>query len=124
MSDDLEDLGGPRGLEPGEKVPNALRILAMRENLGHLHAVYRPATRLARLTLKEARIYRYDKGLVLASGRGTSDPFRWEQCTVQKRAGGCLLTRQDGAKLQLTKHWTEYEELGRAVEQAVAQAAG
>jgi hypothetical protein len=124
MSDDLESLSGPRGLAPGEKVPNPLRILAMQENLGRLHAVHRPATRLARLTLKEARIYLYDKGLVISSARGTLALYRWEQCTVVQKAGTWLVSSANRAKVPLTKHWTEYEELGRAVEQAVAQAAG
>jgi len=122
MSDDLAGLGGPRGLAPGEKVPNQLRILAMQENLGNLLSVHRPATRLARLTLKQARVYVYDKGFVVADGRGGTGLFRWEQCAVAAKSGSWLVTRADGPRFPVTKHWTEHEALGRAIEQAVARA--
>ena len=124
MSDDLAGSGlfGPRGLEPGEKVPNQLRILAMQENLGNLVAVHRPATRLARLALKDARVYRYDKGFVVDNARGGMGLFRWEQCAVAAKSGSWLVTRADGPKFQVTKHWSEHRELGEAIEQAVARA--
>ncbi|MBR7836183.1 hypothetical protein KDL01_23095 [Actinospica durhamensis] len=118
------DLGGPRGLEPGEKVPNQLRILAMQENLGHLHSVHRPATRLGRLAFKQARIYLYDKGFVFANGRGGTNLFRWEQAAVTSRGGNWLVTRADGPKFQVTKHWTDHQALGAAIEQGVARASG
>lgn len=125
MSDELAglgDLGGPRGLGPGEKVPNQLRILAAHENLGRLISVHRPGTRLARIALKEARVYLYDKGFVVADGRGGTGLFRWEQCAVAGKPGNRVVSRADGPKFQVTKHWTDHEELGQAIEQAVAQA--
>lgn len=125
MSDELAglgDLGGPRGLGPGEKVPNQLRILAAHENLGRLISVHRSSTRLARIALKEARVYLYDKGFVVADGRGGTGLFRWEQCEVTGKPGSWVVSRADGPKFQVTKHWTDHEELGQAIEQAVAQA--
>ncbi|WP_034268154.1 hypothetical protein [Actinospica robiniae] len=122
MSDELAGLGGPRGLAPGEKVPNQLRILAMQENLGNLLSVHRPATRLGRLALKESRVYLYDKGLVADNGRGGMGLFRWEHCAVAAKSGGWLVTRADGPKFAVTKHWTEHQALGLAAERAVAQA--
>lgn len=125
MSDELAglgDLGGPRGLAPGEKVPMQLRVLAMRENLGNLHAVHRPATRLARLALKQARVYLYDKGFVVDNGHGGTGLFRWEHSAVTAKPDRWLVTRADGPKFQVTKHWTEHQALGRAIEQAVARA--
>jgi hypothetical protein len=124
MNDDLglEGLGGPRGLAPGEKVPNPLRILAAKENLGNLTSVHRPATRLGRLALKQARVYRYDRGFVLDNGRGGLGLFRWEQSAVTAKGESWLVTRADGAEFQVTKHWSEHRELGGAVAQAVARA--
>ncbi len=123
MSDELGvgDLGGPRGLEPGEKVPTQLRILAMQENLGNLLSVHRPATRLARLALKQARIYLYDKGFVLADAHGGTSLFRWEQCTVTAKGDGWLVSSATGPKFQVTKHWTDHQALGAAIEQSVAR---
>lgn len=115
MSDDLSGLGGPTGLGPGEKVPNQLRILAAQENLGNLISVHRPATRLTRLLLKGSRIYRYDKGLVISNGRGGFSLFDWEHSTAEEKGGTWLLARNDGARFRLTRHWTGYEELGRAL---------
>ena len=124
MTDELAGLGGPRGLAPGEKVPTQLRILAMQENLGNLISVHRPATRLARLALKEARVYLYDKGFVVADGRGGTGLFRWEHSAVSVKAKSAawLVTRADGPRFQATKHWTDHQDLGRAIEQAVAGA--
>lgn len=96
-----------------EPVPNQLRILAAQENLGKLVSVHRPATWLARLVLKQSRVYLYDKGLVLSNGRGALGLFAWEQVSVSEKAGGWLVTRQDGARFRLTRHWTDYKELGR-----------
>lgn len=123
MSEEIEGLGGPLGLAPGEKVPNQLRILAMQENLGNLRSVHRPATRIARLALKEARIYLFDKGVVVANGRGAMGLFRWEQVTVEQKGGAWLVTGPDKARIQFTKHWTDYELLGRTAQQAAARAA-
>ena len=117
-------LGGPRGLAPGEKVPTQLRILAMNENLGNLHSVHSPATRMARFALKSSRIYLFDKGFVVSNGRGGLGLFRWEHCKVTEQAGTWLVTRTDGPKLRLTKHWTEHAELGRAIAAGAAAAAG
>ena len=122
MSDELGGLGGPRGLAPGEKVPNQLRILAMKENLGNLLSVHRAGSRIARLALKESRVYLYDKGLVVDNGRGGMGLFRWEQCTVAAKSGSWLVTRADGPKFAVTKHWTDHQALGLALERAVAQA--
>jgi hypothetical protein len=47
--------------------------------------------------------------------------FRWEQATVVPRSGAWLVTRADGPKFQVTKHWTDHEELGRAIEQGVGR---
>jgi hypothetical protein len=123
MSDELAGLGGPRGLEPGEKVPNQLRILAMQENLGALISVHRPATRLARLALKQARVYLYAKGFVLDDGRGGMGLFRWERSAVAAKSDGWLVTRADGPRFQVGRMWTDHRELGAAIEQAVARAA-
>ncbi|HEX4788171.1 MAG TPA: hypothetical protein VH372_06885 [Actinospica sp.] len=125
MSDELS--GGPdtpSGLEPGEKVPNELRILASGESLGVLRSVHRPATRMARFALRSARVYRYDRGLVMANGRGGLGLYRYDQITVLERGGSWFVHRADDVLLRLTKHWTGIEELGRAVEQGAARAAG
>jgi hypothetical protein len=98
---------------PTEPVPNQLRILAAQENLGNLVSIHRPATWLARLALKGSRVYLYDKGFVLSNGRGALGLFLREQVTVSEKAGTWLVTRQDGARFRLTRHWTDYRELGQ-----------
>lgn len=99
-----------------------MRVLAMEENLGNLHSVHRPATRLARLALKQARVYLYDKGFAVDGGRGRTGLFRWEHSTVATKSGSWLVTRTDGPRFQVTKHWTEHQALGEAIEQGVARA--
>jgi hypothetical protein len=96
-----------------EPVPNQLRILAAQENLGKLLSIHRPATWLARRFLKGSRVYIYDKGFVLSNGRGALGLFLAEQVTVTERAGTWLVTRQDGARFRLTRHWTDYQALGQ-----------
>lgn len=115
MNDDLSGLSGPIGLGPGEKVPNQLRILAAQENLGNLVSIHRPATRLTRFVLKGSRIYLYDKGIVLSNGRGSLSLFDWERTSVEQKGGAWLVTRRDGARFRLTRHWTDYAVLGRAL---------
>ena len=97
---------------PTEPVPNQLRILAAQENLGNLVSIHRPATWLARRALKDSRVYLYDKGFVLANGRGALGLFLHGQVTVSEKAGTWLVTRQDGARFRLTRHWTDYRKLG------------
>jgi hypothetical protein len=126
MSEELDrefaGLSGPRGLGPGEKVPNELRILAMRENLGNLISVHRPATRFARLAFRSGRVYLYDKAFVVAI-RGAGGLFRWDQCTVNARGGRVWTVRRlDGRHFHATKHWSDHEELGRAIEHGVTRA--
>ena len=98
---------------PTEPVPNQLRILAAQENLGNLVSTHRPATWLARRALKGSRVYLYDKGFVLSDGRGALGLFLHEQVTVSEKAGTWLVTRQDGARFRLTRHWTDYRKLGQ-----------
>jgi hypothetical protein len=96
-----------------EPVPAQLRILAAQENLGNLISIHRPATWLARLILKDSRVYLFDQGFVLSNGRGALGLFRSEQVTVTAKAGTWLVTRSDGARFRLTRHWTDYRELGQ-----------
>jgi hypothetical protein len=123
MNDELSGPDTPSGLEPGEKVPNELRILASSESLGGLRSVHRPATRMARFALKSSRVYRYDLGLVIANGRGGLGLYRYDQITVLKRGDSWFVQRADDVLLRLTKHWSGIGELGLAVEQGAAQAA-
>ncbi|HET9168704.1 MAG TPA: hypothetical protein VFN97_04680 [Actinospica sp.] len=104
----MSDLNGP-----SEPVPNQLRILAAQENLGTLISIHRPATWFARRVLKASRVYLFDRGFVLSNGRGALGLFLADQVTVTEKAGTWLVTRQDGARFRLTRHWTEYRELGR-----------
>jgi hypothetical protein len=118
----MSDLSGLPGLSgPSEPVPNELRILASQENLGGLKSVHRPATRIAKLTLKQARVFLYDQGLVLWDGHGSLGLFRWDQVSVTARGVGFQVTRRDGVGFRLTRHWSEFELLGRRLEQLVAQ---
>ena len=111
---DLSGLPGPVGVSgPGEPVPNELRILASQENLGGLKSVHRPATRIAKLTLKQARVFLYEHGLVLSDGHGSLGLFRWDQVSVAARGVGFQVTRQDGVGFRLTRHWSDFETLGR-----------
>jgi hypothetical protein len=105
---------------PGEPVPNELRILASQENLGGLKSVHRPATRIAKLTLKQARVFLYERGLVLADGHGSFGLFRWDQVSVTARGVGFQVTRQDGVGFRLTRHWSDFETLGRRLGQLAA----
>jgi hypothetical protein len=111
------------GFEPGEPLPNELRILASTENLGALRSVHRPATRMARFALKNARVYRYDLGVVLSNGRGGLGLYRYDQITVTHPGTVWLLRRRDGVTARLTRHWSEIQALGEAVEQGAARAA-
>ena len=109
----MSDLGGLSG--PSEPVPNQLRILAAQENLGNLVSIHRPSTRPARIVFRDARVYLYDKGVVVSNGRGSLSLFDWERTGVQRKGGGWQLTRSDGARFRLTRHWTGYAELGQAL---------
>ena len=114
----VNDISGP--VEP---VPNEVRILASDENLGRLRSVHRPDTFLARAALKQARVYLFDRGILLANGRGGLGLYRWDQITVARRGSALQVHRADGVDLRLTKHWSEFEALVGGVEQGVAEAA-
>jgi hypothetical protein len=98
---------------PTEPVPNELRILAAQENLGNLVSIHRPATWLSRIVLRGSRIYLYDQGFVLSNGRGLLGLFLFEQVSVTQRADSWLVTRPDGSRFRLTRHWTDHRELGQ-----------
>jgi hypothetical protein len=118
----MSDLAWPPGMSgPDEPVPNTLRILASQENLGSLLSVHRPATRIAKITLKQARVYLYDQGLVLSDGHGGLGLFRWDQVSVAARGVGFQVTRQDGVGFRLTRHWSGFETLGRRLEERAAK---
>jgi hypothetical protein len=108
---------------PSEPVPNEVRILASGENLGRLRSVHRPDTFLARVALKQARVYLYDSGILLSNGRGGVGLYRWDQITVTRHGSALLVHRADGVDLRLTRHWSEAESLTGAVEQGAAAAA-
>ena len=105
-----------------EPIPNELRILASTESLGSLRSVHRPATRLARFALKSARVYLYDQGVVISNGRGGLGLYRWDQITVTRRGSARLLHRADGVTVRLTRHWSDAEALGEAIEQGAERA--
>ena len=108
---------------PSEPVPNEVRILASGENLGRLRSVHRPDTFLARAALKQARVYLFERGILLTNGRGGLGLYRWDQITAVRRGPALSVHRADGVDLRLTRHWSEAESLTGAVEQGVAAAA-
>ena len=117
----MNDVPAGGGFDPGEPVPNQLRILAATENLGTLRSVHRPATRLGRFAMRSARVYRFDRAVVLGNGRGSFGLYRYDQIQVTHRGAVWSLRRGDGATVRLTRHWSDLEALGEAVEKAVAQ---
>ena len=108
---------------PSEPVPNEVRIFASGENLGRLRSVHRPDTFLARVALKQARVYLYEHGILLSNGRGGLGLYRWDQIAATRAGSALLVHRADGVDLRLTRHWSEAEALTGAVEQGVAAAA-
>jgi hypothetical protein len=114
----LNDLAGPT-----EPIPNEVRIQASTENLGALRSVHRPDTFLARIALKQARVYLFERGILLSNGRGGLGLYRWDQVAATRQGSALFVHRADGVDLRLTRHWSEAEALAGAVEQGVAAAA-
>jgi len=108
---DLPDLPA----EPAEPVPHQLRLLASAENLGTLHSVHQPTSWLAKAQSGQGRIYRYDQGFVLGQAAGGLALFRWEQITVRKARGGYLITAADRRSMVLSKKWSNFAELEKAI---------
>ena len=106
-----------------EPVPNEVRILAAGENLGALRSIHRPRTAMARLALKESRIYVYEQAVVISNGRGALGLYRWDQILVTRKGKTWLVTRADKVTFRVTKHWTDVEAIGKAMEDGAAAAA-
>ena len=106
-----------------EPVPNEVRILAAGENLGALRSVHLPRTWAARLALKESRIYLYEHAVVISNGRGALGLYRWDQILVARKGKTWLVTRADKVTFRVTKHWTDVEALGKAMEDGAAAVA-
>jgi hypothetical protein len=114
----MHELAGPT-----EPVPNEVRILASGENLGALRSVHRPDTFLARVALKQARVFLFERGILLSNGRGGLGLYRWDQISATRKGSAVFVHRADGVDLRLTRHWSEARALADAVEQGVAAAA-
>jgi hypothetical protein len=78
---------------------------------------------MARFALRNARVYRFEQGVVLSNGRGGLGLYRYDQITVTHPGTVWLVRRRDGVTARLTRHWSDIEALGAAMEQGVAQAA-
>lgn len=112
--DELAALAGPLGLGPDEKVPNQLRILAARENLGKLHSVHRPVKLLSRLQNRGARVFVYDQGLVWAAHEGARMKlFRVGAMRIQNTKDHVfLLSGPQGQLGAVPAQWSDGEVLG------------
>lgn len=115
----MSDLPG-LPVEPAEPVPAQLRILAMMQNLGTLHSIHRPASRLANLQYRNGRIYLFDQGFVLGLPGDRLGLFRWGQITVRKGGSGYLVIGADGRRMGLSRKWTGFAELEQAIIAGVA----
>jgi hypothetical protein len=113
---DLPDLPA----EPTEPVPHQLRLLASVENLGTLHSVHQPTSWLTKAQSGQGRIYLYDQGFVLGRAAGGLALFRWGQMTVRKARGGYLITGADRRSMVLSKKWSNFAELEKAITAGVA----
>ena len=106
-----------------EPVPNEVRILAAGENLGALRSVHRPGTWAARLAFKTARIYLYERAVVISNGRGALGLYPWDEISVVRTGKKWLVTRSDGVTFRVTRHWTDIDSLGKAMEDSAAAVA-
>ena len=114
---ELAGLTGPSGLEPGEKVPNQVRIMASQHSLGTLLSVHRPSSRLARIQFRNGRVYCYDQGIVLCQSDGARlKLFRVGQMRIKNSNDRTfLLAGPNGQAGFVTSQWTGGEELAGAL---------
>ena len=102
--------------EPGETIPTRLRILAAAENLGVLRSVHQPTSWFTRIQFRRGRIYLYDEGFVLGQSDGASlRLFRWGQLTVRKTGNGYLITDANRRPMGLSRKWSGFAQLERAI---------
>lgn len=114
MSDDFASSGadgalGVAGLEPGEKVPTQVRILASQESLGRLLSVHRPTTWLCRIQFRGGVFLVFENGVVLSQRNGSRlKLFRAGQMQIKNTHDRVfLLAGPQGRAGCLPAQWSE-----------------